>query len=89
MLTAEQVIDRLGKDDPHPIGTVLHFFRRFKPEGQLYSYVAVKVDHGKWYITGQPKDVPYFTWESLILKYLAPALMETDQVYVATEWAKL
>jgi hypothetical protein len=72
---------RFGKDSDYPDETVLTWNQRYEKNGQLYTFVALKVA-GRWYTTSTFQRQSW-SWEALVEEYLAKA--EGD-VYIVSEW---
>lgn len=88
---AENIGTRLGTNENYEDGDCILFHRNFSYPGSDkpdYFYVALKAG-GLWFVTGRSKQGYRITWNELMRDFLVPAFVETGQVWVATEWAKL
>lgn len=67
---------------------VVEFSKRFRDNGDTYTYAACRADDGYWYVTGSDK---HYTWDALLdhieqgdknalrtLRYLEPIKVSND-----------
>lgn len=71
-------------EDEYLVGDVLMFERRFTPNGQPYTYVAVKAPNG-WYFSGRNNQEPK-TWQQVCDIITSESV---DHVWVCTEWTEV
>jgi len=84
------IVDSFGADI-YPAGTVVKFEKRFSstPDARAYSYAAIKVANGQWYLTGTTGSRTGMTWDEFVLYFASGEVPVTpDDVWVASEWVK-
>jgi hypothetical protein len=81
-------LDEFGVDD-FPVGAVLTFDKRYgnKSPYTSYKFAAVKVNPGRWYITGKSSTAK--TWDELVLLILEGEGDDIPEVWYATEWEQV
>lgn len=94
MLTIERAQRRIDflaglPDEPtttDPDGALVVWFQR-KFRGRAYTYAAVKVGDGFWYVTGKGS-LGRFSWEDLVM-WANSEQVEPVKMWVATEFSEV
>lgn len=81
----KEAVSKWASDDDWPEETVILFKRKFKGNGHEYTYAALKAGD-RWYVTGRSQSGYRVTLWDLAWSFLAPAMEETGEVWVASEW---
>lgn len=68
--------------------TTICFKRQFNGTGRMYTYAAIRIADGRWYITGRRQTVG-LTYDQLVREHLVRAYNETGELWVASEWVKV
>lgn len=74
----QELVDEYGDDDAVE-GTSLRFYKQFKVDDTLFTYLAVKAN-SFWYVTGQ---VRVFSWPDLLEFFEKDNLLGAEALFVA------
>lgn len=73
-------------------GPVVYFRKRFgnpnTPEGKGYQFVAVRVETGKWFLSGKRRTREVYSWEEL-LDFAERDETTPPVIWVADDWSTL